>query len=101
MLPTRSLLFAASSESGSILFVVLSLFGTNLPLTFCEPFRPLPGLAAPFCAELAAELDADTPDTYRWNLAERLLLAATFSLLPAKAPGLPLSEVGLLAARDL
>ena len=91
MLPTRSLSFAASSESGSIFLLLLS--GRTRPLLPLRmQFKP-PSLAAPFCAELD-----DSPLTYRWSLAGRL------------APLLPLSEVvilpafplpGCLAARDL
>ena len=72
MLPVRSLLLAASSESGSVVFVLLSVL-RGLPLPFCwlEPFLLLPNLAAPLRPKLAAELDAEldpySPDTYLWQ----------------------------------
>ena len=97
MLPTRSLSFAASSESGSIFLVLLSvrtrpLLPLRPPLL---PFRPLfkpPSLAAPFCAELD-----DSPLTYLWNLEGRL--APLLPLLELLLPAVPLP--GCLAARDL
>ena len=78
-MPIRSLLLAASSESGSIVFVLLSVL-TGLPLPFCElePFLLLPNLNAPFCPELAAELDPYSPDTYlqqaQFHIEDDLLL---------------------------
>ena len=62
MLPTRSLLLAASSESGSIFFVLLSLLTEPLlPLPFCAlaPFELLPRWTLPF----SAELEFPCPDT--------------------------------------
>ena len=90
MLPTRSLSFAASSESGSIFLLLLSVRARPL-LRPRAPFKP-PNLAAPFCAE-----PDDSPLTYRWSLEGRLapLLALPEPLLPA----VPLP--GCLAARDL
>ena len=97
MLPTRSLSFAASSESGSIFLVLLSvrtrpLLPLRPPLLpFRPPFKP-PSLAAPFCAELD-----DSPLTYLWNLEGRL--APLLPLLELLLPAVPLP--GCLAARDL
>ena len=62
ILPTRSLPLAASSESGSIVFVLLSLLGgTAMPFCRPAPFEVLPWWAVPF----RAELDAACPDMYR------------------------------------
>ena len=100
ILPTRSLLLAASSKSGSICFVLLSLLaGPLLPLPFEVPLE----WAIPFCAEL----DPACPDTYRWNLTGKLslmplllpFLEAPLPTLPL--PGLPLPDGASLAARDL
>ena len=104
MLPTRSLLLAASSESGSILFVLLSLLGGAL-LPFCRPapFELLPWWALPF----RAELDPACPDMYRWNLTGRLSLSPGWlPFLKAPLPTLPLAALRFpdapsLAARDL
>ena len=90
MLPTRSLSLAASSESGSIFLVLLSV-RTRPLLPLRAPFRP-PNLAAPFCVELD-----DSPLTYRWNLEGRLAPLLTFLEVPLPAVTLP----GCLAARDL
>ena len=91
MFPTRSLSFAASSESGSIFLLLLSV-RTRPLLPLRAPFRP-PNLAAPFCAELD-----DSPLTYRWNLEGRL--APLFPFLELLLlPAVPLP--GCLAARDL
>lgn len=70
MLPTWSLLLAASSEAGSICFVLLSLLADLLPFCKLAPFKVLPEWAVPFFAEL----DPSCPDTYRWNLTGKLSL---------------------------
>ena len=90
MFPARSLSFAASSESGSIFLLLLSV-RTRPLLPLRAPFRP-PSLAAPFCAELD-----DSPLTYRWNLEGRLV--PLLPLLEVLLPAIPLP--GCLAARDL
>jgi len=80
MLPFWSLLLAASSESGSIVFVLLSVL-RGLPLPFCElkPFLLLPNLAAPFRPELAAELDPYSPDTYLWQAKSHIETSSCLS----------------------
>ena len=101
ILPTWSLLLAASSESGSICFVLLSRLA-GLPL-LPLPFEVLLELAVPFCAEL----NPVCPDTYRWNLTGKLsLMPLLVPFLEAPLPtlpllGLPLPDGASLAARDL
>ena len=60
MLPARSLLLAASSESDSMVLLLLPSL-PDLPLPFRALCSPLADLSAPICAELAAVLDADPP----------------------------------------
>ena len=90
MLPTRSLSFAASSESGSIFLLLLSV-RTRPLLPLRAPFKP-PNLAVPFCAELD-----DSLLTYRWSLEGKL--APLRPLPELSLPAIP--SPGCLAARDL